>query len=64
MKLDLDDPKTEDGIMDYVLNKVSYKVDEILWENHVSGNYLLSEWQGVADMSLKDSYEKFLALRR
>ena len=65
LKVDLDqETEIEDGIMSYVLNHVSFKVDEVLWEHHVSGNYLLGEeWNG-RNMSLKDSYNYFLKLRR
>jgi len=64
-KLDIDAPTVEDGSMVALLDPSSTKVDEVIWEHHVSGNYLMSPlWlDAVSDLTIRQSYEYFLRLR-
>ena len=74
-KLDVDNPVVEQGIINYLLcsNHNESKepnrrklIDELAWEHHVEGNYLLAQpWTGTSSkQSLKDSYMLFLHLRQ
>ena len=63
----MDSPGVEDGSIIAILEDPYTHVNEVVWEHHVKGNYLLAdkEWSGtgVADLSLRQSYEYFLRLR-
>jgi hypothetical protein len=69
-KLDIDSPKVEDGNIHYIIDDPNNNIDEVFWEHHVRGNYLLTEWRGLdnneeylADVTLRESYEFFLKMR-
>jgi hypothetical protein len=64
--MDVDKPEVEDGSIIAILEDPNTHVDEVIWEHHVKGNYLLAkEWSeaGAADLTLRQSYEYFLRLR-
>lgn len=71
-KLDIDSPRVEEGSIDYILeNANTTPIDELFWEHHVKGNYILarSHWKRslrstTRDMTLKQSYDYFLKLRQ
>jgi hypothetical protein len=66
-KLDIDQPNIEHGTIDYILNDPNNFIDEIAWEHHISGNYLMEEWgphRFDNKFSLRASYEIFLKLRQ
>eukprot|EP00541_Cyclophora_tenuis_P011403 CAMPEP_0116544936 /NCGR_PEP_ID=MMETSP0397-20121206/2387_1 /TAXON_ID=216820 /ORGANISM="Cyclophora tenuis, Strain ECT3854" /LENGTH=379 /DNA_ID=CAMNT_0004069189 /DNA_START=273 /DNA_END=1413 /DNA_ORIENTATION=- len=61
-KLDIDSPDVEDGSILSILEDPNSHIDELVWEHHVRGNYLMTEWgeaQNLADVSLRESYELF-----
>ena len=75
-KLDIDSPKVEDGNIFYILDDPNNNIDEVVWEHHVRGNYLLTEWRGggrtdqednenlLSQLTLRQSYEFFLRMRQ
>lgn len=69
-KLDIDSPDVEDGsILSILEDPASSNIDELFWEHHIRGNYLMKEWSAgqnaqLADVSLRESYELFLRLRQ
>lgn len=65
-KLDIDSPDIEAGNIDFILQDEENFIDEIAWEHHVNGNYLmLGQWGNLTTrMSLYDSYQYFLKLRQ
>jgi hypothetical protein len=74
-KLDIDSPKVEDGNIFYILDDPNNNIDEVVWEHHVRGNYLLTEWRGgrtdqeeneslLNNLTLRQSYEFFLKMRQ
>jgi hypothetical protein len=68
-KLDIDSPAVETGTVDYLLspdNDDLEYIDEFIWEHHVD-NYIMQPFWGKAmdkTMTIADSYEYFLRLRR
>jgi len=65
-KLDIDSPSVEDGNIYYILNDPDNHIDEVAWEHHIRGNYLLTEWgppEKLPDVSMRESYEMFLQMR-
>jgi hypothetical protein len=68
-KLDIDSPTVEDGQIEYIL-KNRVHIDELFWEHHVAGNYLMDEyWNNTpgnppSNLSLRQSYELFLRMRK
>jgi hypothetical protein len=64
-KLDIDSGSVEAGNIDFILNDRDTHIDEVVWEHHVSGNYLMYEhWKDMSDqLSLRQSYEYFLKMR-
>jgi hypothetical protein len=67
-KLDIDSPLVEAGSVEYIMDIAAQGlIHEFAWEHHVHGNYLMRvPWSGpagLADLSLKDSYNIFLRLR-
>jgi hypothetical protein len=65
-KLDIDSPDIEAGNIDFILQDEDNYIDEIAWEHHVDGNYLmLGQWGNLTThMSLYNSYQYFLKLRQ
>jgi len=65
LTLDMENPDMEMANIQYILTDPKSHIDELTWEHHVKGNYLLEEfWRGnVADKSLRESYDLFLKLR-
>ena len=68
-KLDIDSPRVENGNIDYILAHPEIHIDELFWEHHIRGNYLMTEWGNPGntrndDVSLRQSYEYFLRMRR
>ena len=65
-KLDIDSPDVEAGNIDYILQDEDNGIDEVAWEHHVDGNYLMmGQWGDThTHMSLYDSYQYFLKLRQ
>ena len=65
-KLDVTSSDLEIGNIEFILNDPDTHVDEIVWEHHVQGNYLMTEhWQDRASpVSMRLSYEYFLRLRK
>jgi hypothetical protein len=66
-KIDIDDPKTELEIINYILDDSQSCITELVWEHHISGNYLMSEWGKMEDRdqsTLRQSYDLFVRLRR
>lgn len=64
--LDVTSPELEIGNIEFILNDPNTRVDEIVWEHHIQGNYLMEEhWRNnVSSGSLRLSYEYFLRLRQ
>eukprot|EP00547_Thalassionema_nitzschioides_P005902 CAMPEP_0194201656 /NCGR_PEP_ID=MMETSP0156-20130528/1870_1 /TAXON_ID=33649 /ORGANISM="Thalassionema nitzschioides, Strain L26-B" /LENGTH=509 /DNA_ID=CAMNT_0038926909 /DNA_START=83 /DNA_END=1609 /DNA_ORIENTATION=- len=45
LKVDIDRALVESRIIDFIINDPNTNVDEIMWENHITGNYLMyQEW--------------------
>jgi hypothetical protein len=66
-KLDIDSPMIEAGSIQYILDDPDPKIDEICWEHHVEGNYLLlGDWRGhgLPNATLRESMDLFLRLRQ
>jgi len=66
-KLDIDSPSVENGNIDFVLSDENNYIDELIWEHHISGNYLMVEWGPPEDqdqVSLRGSYDYFLKMRQ
>lgn len=67
-KLDIDSPDLEREMIEYILQDKTPRITELVWEHHISGNYLMEEhWNQSATLgqvSLRDSYDYFLRLRR
>jgi hypothetical protein len=65
-KLDIDSPHVEAGNIDYILQDEDNGIDEVAWEHHVDGNYLMmAQWGKIhSHMSLHESYQYFLKLRQ
>jgi len=66
-KLDIDSPGVENGNIEYILNNQEIRIDELVWEHHISGNYLMEEWgdsNELDQMSLRQSYDFFLRMRQ
>ena len=71
-KLDIDSPRVEEGSIDFILaNAKITHIDELFWEHHVKGNYILarSHWKKslrstTRDMTLQQSYDYFLKMRQ
>jgi hypothetical protein len=67
LKLDVDLTVAEDESILYLLDQVTNYVDELAWEHHIRGNYLLQEWgppEQRADISIRESMEFFLLMRQ
>jgi hypothetical protein len=65
-KLDIDQPNTEHGTIEYILRDTDNFIDEISFEHHIGGNYLMKEWgisEKVNKITLRESYELFLSMR-
>eukprot|EP00543_Licmophora_paradoxa_P008490 CAMPEP_0202445220 /NCGR_PEP_ID=MMETSP1360-20130828/4082_1 /ASSEMBLY_ACC=CAM_ASM_000848 /TAXON_ID=515479 /ORGANISM="Licmophora paradoxa, Strain CCMP2313" /LENGTH=397 /DNA_ID=CAMNT_0049061405 /DNA_START=15 /DNA_END=1208 /DNA_ORIENTATION=+ len=65
-KLDIDSPHIEDNTIDYIINDPDNFIDEVAWEHHIGGNYLMKEWgnlEQLAKFTLRQSYELFLKMR-
>jgi len=67
-KLDIDSYGIEVGTIEHIINDPTSFVDEVVFEHHVSGNYLMRpEWGNIegggGDVSLLDSYNLFLRMR-
>jgi len=65
-KLDIDSPIVENGNIEFILNDPDVRIDEILWEHHIKGNYIMLKTWGPGSqdpLSLRDSYEYFLKMR-
>ena len=63
-KLDIDSAVVEDGNIEFILDDPDNTVDELVWEHHIAGNYLLTEWgKAVSPISLRGSYAYFLGMR-
>ena len=66
-KLDIDSPKVENGNIDFILQDEGNHIDELVWEHHVAGNYLMTEWgdpSALDQLTLRESYEYFLRMRQ
>jgi hypothetical protein len=66
-KLDTDSPAVERDIIEFILQDADSRITELVWEHHISGNYLMEEWgkpENRDQASLHDSYDYFLRLRR
>jgi len=69
-KLDIDSYGIEVGTIEYIINDPDNFIDEVVFEHHVSGNYLMRpEWGDTIagsgeEVSLLESYQLFLAMRR
>jgi len=80
-KLDIDSPQVESGNIDYILRELKnininsgtdsttkqLHIDELFWEHHISGNYLMTEWGDPSQLdsiSLRESYYNFLQMRQ
>lgn len=65
-KLDIDSPEVEARNIDFILQDDDNVIDELAWEHHVDGNYLmLGQWGNITThMSLLESYQYFLKLRQ
>lgn len=65
-KLDIDSPDVEAGNIEYILQDEDNGIDEVAWEHHVDGNYLMmAQWGTIhSHMSLYESYQYFLKLRQ
>jgi hypothetical protein len=68
LKLDIDMPDVERAIIDFILQDPESRITELVWEHHISGNYLMEEHWGQLETldkaSLYDSYKYFLQLRQ
>ena len=65
-KLDIDSPTLEKEIIEFILQDPDSQITELVWEHHISGNYLMEEWgkpESLDQASLRDSYNYFLRLR-
>jgi len=69
-KLDIDSPQIEQGTIDFILNDPDNFIDEVVWEHHISGNYLMTEGEfgwgpahDQAQVTLRESYDLFLRMR-
>lgn len=67
-KLDIDSPEVENGNIMYILDNANDQnapaIDELVYEHHVGGNYIMSRfWGHNDDATLRASYELFLQLR-
>lgn len=65
-KLDIDSPHVENGNIDFILADDDNHIDEVAWEHHISGNYLMEEWgdlSALAPYTLRESYDLFLRMR-
>lgn len=67
-KLDIDSPGVENGSIEFILSHPNPQVDELFWEHHAVGNYLMRpNWGPYEDQdrkTLKQSYDIFLRLRQ
>mmetsp|Transcript_10262 Transcript_10262/g.11451 ORF Transcript_10262/g.11451 Transcript_10262/m.11451 type:complete len:476 (-) Transcript_10262:328-1755(-) len=70
-KLDIDSPQVESGNIEYILNQLAAEkkvdIDELFWEHHIRGNYLMTEWgdpELLDDITLLESYTNFLKMRQ
>lgn len=66
-KLDIDSPHVENGNIDFILQDEDTHIDELVWEHHVAGNYLMTEWGDpklLDQVSLRGSYDYFLKMRQ
>lgn len=66
-KLDIDEPAVEKGIVEFILQDEATLISELVWEHHISGNYLMNEWGSPASRdqaTLRESYDYFLRLRQ
>jgi len=66
-KLDIDSPVIEHGSINFILEDEENTIDELVWEHHVAGNYLMTEWgkaEHQAQFTLRESYELFLRMRQ
>jgi hypothetical protein len=68
LKLDIDMPDVEQAIIDFILQNPESPITELVWEHHISGNYLMEEHWGQLETldqaSMYDSYKYFLQLRQ
>mmetsp|Transcript_3956 Transcript_3956/g.5709 ORF Transcript_3956/g.5709 Transcript_3956/m.5709 type:complete len:453 (-) Transcript_3956:75-1433(-) len=66
-KLDIDSHLVEANTIEHILNDPNNFIDEIAFEHHVSGNYLMRrEWGDIGGdvaKSMRESYELFLRMR-
>lgn len=69
-KLDIDSPEVEAGTILYLLSDAGVEdlshIDELFWEHHVKGNYLMTQYWGSIgdDVTIRQSAEYFLKLRQ
>lgn len=66
-KLDIDSPILEKEMIEYILQDPDSQITELVWEHHISGNYLMEEWgkpESLDQVSLQDSYYYFVRLRQ
>ena len=67
LKLDIDSATIEEETILNILEDPDTYIDEIAWEHHIRGNYLMQEWGQpdlLPDMTLRQSMEFFLLLRQ
>jgi hypothetical protein len=64
--LDVTSPELELRNIEFILNDPKTRVKELVWEHHISGNYLMKDhWKDeVSSSSLRLSYEYFLRMRQ
>ncbi len=65
-KLDIDSGGIENAQIDYILNDRNNTIDELAYEHHTAGNYLMARTWGFPKNTgtLFDSYQVFLKLRQ
>jgi len=63
-KLDIDSPNVENGNIDFILQDETTTIDELVYEHHIGGNYIMARfWGHNDDITLRESYDLFLKLR-
>jgi len=65
-KLDIDSPTIEVGSILHILDDPDNQIDEIFWEHHISGNYLLTREWGKRNpkTTIRESMDLFLRMRQ
>jgi len=66
LKLDIDSPTIEVGSILHILDDPDNQIDEIFWEHHISGNYLLTREWGKRNpkTTIRESMDLFLRMRQ